>query len=74
MYRVSQLSHLVPVVFVQPQAQTWIKEADEKKRKKNTKKTCSIYVTKKQRHKNDWGRSHLEIIWLVNRPILVSAL
>ena len=29
-------------VFVQPQTQTWIKEADEKKK-------CKIYVAKKQK-------------------------
>ena len=31
---VSQLSQLLPVVFVQPQTQTWIKEADEEKNAK----------------------------------------
>ena len=30
-YYVSQRSQLLPVVFVQPQTQTWIKEADKKK-------------------------------------------
>ena len=47
MYHVSQLSHLVPVVFVQPQAQTWIKEADEKKRKKEHKKNLQ-YICHKE--------------------------
>ena len=44
MYHVSQLPQLLPVVFVQPQTQFWIKEADEKKMQK-----CKIYVTKKQK-------------------------
>ena len=43
-YHVSQLSHLLPVVFVQQQTQTWIKEADEKKRKKkkNMQDICKM--------------------------------
>ena len=45
MYRVSQLPQLLPVVFVQPQTQTWIKEADEKKMQdicsKETKTTAA---------------------------------
>ena len=36
-YHVSQLPQLLPVVFVQPQKQTWIKEAHDKKKCKNAR-------------------------------------
>ena len=51
MYHVSQLPQLLPVVFVQPQTQTWIKEADEKNAKmqdicnKETKTTAASLLT-----------------------------
>ena len=48
MYHVSQLPQLLPVVFVQPQTQTWIKEADENKMQdicnKETKTTAASLV------------------------------
>ena len=51
MYHVSQLPQLLPVVFVQPQKQTWIKEAHEKNAKmqdicnKETKTTAASLST-----------------------------
>ena len=53
-YHVSKLPQLLPVVFVQPQTQTWIKEADEKNAKmqdicnKETKTTAASLIPRVQ--------------------------
>ena len=57
MYHVSQVPQLLPVVFVQPQTQTWIKATDEKKIEKMQdicNKETKTTAASLQVHINQW--------------------
>ena len=68
MYHVSQLPQLLPVVFVQPQTQTWIKEADEKNAKmqdicnKETKTTAASLTLFEKFNSQDYCASHVNVL------------